>query len=448
MRKLLLVNPVGRRSGYLRSSISTFAPLGLAYVAAVTPGHWEVKIADENLRPCADEDADLVGITAFTSNVNRAYALARRYRERGTKVVLGGIHASMLPQEARRFADAVVVGEVEGIWGSVLRDFERNRLQPIYQGPRLDLENDGVVPRRDLLDPGYFWQSVQTSRGCPFACDFCSVTRYLGAAYRQRPVARVLEELAGIPGRFLTFVDDNLIGHSPKSRERAAELFRGMAERGLDKRWWMQTSINAAEDETLVAAAARAGCLFVFIGFESIRTATLKGMRKGANLRRGIDNYRAVIDTFHRHGIAVLGAFIIGNDGESPDYYRELGDFILRAGIDMAQISILTPLPGTRFMERMEQEGRLVHRDFPADWDKYRFSYVVHQPQGLDAERIYAGDNLLKSRLYRAPGFYLRLAQSLFRLGKIAPFAAAYRLNRALKKSWQGAHYYRRVTHD
>lgn len=444
MRKLLLVNPVGKKSGYLMSGISRFAPLSLGYIAAVTPAHWNVQIVDENFEPFDDPRADLVGITAFTSNINRAYTIAAICRKRGLPVVIGGIHASMLPEEAAQHADAVVVGEAEGIWPQLLSDFEHGRLQKRYDGPRMDLHQGAVRPRRDLFHPGYFWQSVQTSRGCPFDCHFCSVSRYLGHQYRQRPVEDVLSELAAIDSPHIAFVDDNLVGHSPASKARAKALFQGMVARKLNKRWWMQTSINAAEDETLVQSAARAGCLFVFIGFETIEHSTLQQMHKGINLKASVQSYARVVRTFHRHGIGVLGAFIIGNDHETPAYYRRLARFMLSSGIDAFQISILTPLPGTRLMEEQVRRRRLHYDHFPQDWEKYRFSYLVHQPQGVDAAAVYSGDNYLKRRLYAFPYYQYRILRSLVRLRDIRNFGVAVKLNQALKRSWQNAHYYGR----
>ena len=201
MKKLLLINPVGRRSGYLLSKYSTFQPLSLSYIAAVTPSHWEVKIIDENIDEFQFEEADLVGITGFTSSINRAYQIARTYREKKIKVIMGGIHSSMLPEEALQYADTVVTGEGEGIWKQVIEDFENNLLLPRYNGPRIDLSQTQITPRRDLLHPNYFWNSVQTSRGCPFNCNFCSVSRYLGTEYRQRKATDVLNELEEIKGR-------------------------------------------------------------------------------------------------------------------------------------------------------------------------------------------------------------------------------------------------------
>ncbi len=444
MKKLLLINPVGQISGGLLSRFTTLPPLSLAYIAALTPSNWEVKIADENFGRFVFEEADLVGITAFTSNINRAYEIARMYRERKIKVVIGGIHASMLPAEALQYADAMVVGEVEGVWARVISDFENNRLSPKYMGPQIDLARFTITPRRDLLHPNYLWNSVQTSRGCPFNCNFCSVSRYLGKKYRQRRAKDVLDELKEIKGEYITFLDDNLIGYSPESKNRAMELFEGMIQRDLSKKWWMQTSINSADNEQVVKLAGLAGCMFVLIGFETISKGTLKDMEKGVNLKIGVENYKKVVDTFHKYGIAVFGAFIIGNDYESPAYYKELAEFLLHSGIDIIQISILTPLAGTALMEQMQKERRLIYRDFPQDWDKYRMSYVVHRPQDVETYIIYAANNYIKDRIYSFPTYQHRILKSLYSLGNLTNFSASYKLNQALKKGWRNSHYYKK----
>ena len=292
MKKLLLINPVGRRSGYLISSFSTFPPLGLAYVAAVTPPDWNIQILDENYEVFSFQEADLVGITAFTSTINRAYELANEYRRKNIKVVVGGIHASMHPDESLQFADSVVIGEAETIWPEVIKDFENKRLRRKYTAPRLDLSGPPIKPRRDLLNPNYRWNSVQTSRGCPFDCYFCTVSKYLGREYRQREANHILEEIEGIKGDYISFVDDNLLGYSNESKVRSKKLFEGMVQRNLKKKWWMQASVNAADDEEIVRLAAQAGCMLVFIGFETIDNSSLKSFHKGINLKIGIDNYK------------------------------------------------------------------------------------------------------------------------------------------------------------
>lgn len=444
MKKLLLINPVGQISGGLLSRFTTFPPLSLAYVAALTPSNWEVKIADENFSKFVFEEADLVGITAFTSTINRAYEIAQIYRERKIKVIIGGIHVSMLPDEALNFADAVVVGEVEGIWEKVINDFENNRLSRKYVGPRIDLTQFNIRPRRDLMHPDYLFHPIQTSRGCPFNCNFCSVSRYLGKEYRQRSAMNVLDELQEIKGKYIFFLDDNLIGHSPESKSRAIELFEGMIKRELNKKWWMQASVNVTDDEQVIKLAARSGCMFVFIGFETISEQTLKDMRKGVNLKIGVENYKRVIDAFHKHGIGVVGSFIIGNDHESPAHYRELSRFIVRAGVDVLQMTILTPLPGTALMEQMKKTGRLLYQDFPKDWVRYRLSHVVQQPQGVDPDTVYIGNNYIKHHVYAFPTNQYRMMKSLLSLKNLTNFYAVYRFNKALKRGWQGSHYYKK----
>lgn len=425
------------------SRFTTFAPLGLGYVAAVTPSTWKIKIIDENFEPFTYEDADLVGITAFTSNINRAYEIATIYRKKKTKVVLGGIHASMFSEEATRYADVVLKGEAEGIWPFVIDDFEKANLKSNYIGPRLNLENHDITPRRDLFHSNYFWQSVQTSRGCPFDCNFCSVSKYLGREFRQRKPSAVLSELKEITGDYIAFIDDNLIGYQKASRLRAREIFEGMIRLGLNKKWWMQSSINAAEDEKTVELAAQSGCMFVFIGFETINQSALKGMSKGVNLKIGVDKYKKVVDTFHKYGIGVMGAFIIGNDYESVPYYKKLADFISKSGIDIIQISVLTPLPGTKLMQDLQNQKKIIYNDFPKDWDKYRFSYLVHQPNGIEPKTVYIGDNYIKHRLYSFPVYHQRLLSSIINLKNKKNFITSFLLNKALKKSWKNSHYYK-----
>jgi radical SAM superfamily enzyme YgiQ (UPF0313 family) len=443
MKKLLLINPVGQRSGSLLSKFSTFQPLSLAYIAAVTPSHWDIKIIDENIDEFKFEEADLVGITAFTSNINRAYEITQMYHEKKIKVIMGGIHISMLPDEALQYADSVVLGEVEGVWKQVIEDFENNHLLQKYNGPQIDLSQTKIIPRHDLLDPSYFWNSVQTSRGCPFNCNFCSVSRYLGKEYRQRKAEDVLTELGQIKGKFITFIDDNLVGYSKESRKRAIELFEGMIALDLKKKWWMQCSMNAADDEHVIKLAARAGCMYVFIGFETLNKNTLEEMKKGINLKIGVENYKRVVDKFHKYGIGVLGSFVIGNDHESPEYYKVLGDFLVAAGIDIVQINILTPLPGTDLMEQMKKEGRLIYQDLPKYWYKYRFSYVVHQIRGVEENVVYAGNNYIKNKIYSFPSYQYRLLNSIHHIRNLTNIYAIYKLNQSMKKGWQATHYYK-----
>ena len=206
----------------------------------------------------------------------------------------------------------------------------------------------------------------------------------------------------------------------------------------------MQTSINSADDDALLKLAGQAGCMFAFIGFESISEESLKAMKKGINIKIGVDNYRKVIKSFHRHGIGVTGSFIIGNDHESPAYFRKLARFLVSAGVDVLQMTILTPLPGTAMMDRMQKEKRLMYENFPDDWAKYRLSYVVQKPQGIDPDTIYTGNNYIKHHIYSFPINQYRMIKSFIGLKNLTNFYAVYRFNQALKRGWQGSHYYKK----
>lgn len=448
MKKLLLINPVGRKSGFLSSRDTTFPPLSLAYVASLTPPDWHIKILDENFDDFKFEEADLVGITAFTSNINRAYEIAKIYKGKNIKVIIGGIHASMLPDEALQFADAVVIGEAENIWEKVIEDFENNSLEQKYKGGVVDLTNFNTIPRRDLLHPNYFWETIQTSRGCPLNCNFCSVSRYLGKQFRQRNTEDILKELEEIKNNYVFFVDDNLIGYGKESYNRAKELFRGMIKRKLNKKWCMQTSINATEDEEVIKLAGQAGCVFALIGFESITSNSLINYKKGVNIKVGVENYKKVVDVFHKHGIAVLGAFIIGSDHETPEYYKEFTEFLIKSGIDIFQITFLTPLPGTSFIEQLKSENRLLYTNYPSDWEKYRFSYIVHQLKGPTPELIYTASNYIKRGIYSFPAYQLRLIKSFLNIKKATNFYAIYKVNQGYKKGWEKSHYYSKYPSD
>jgi radical SAM superfamily enzyme YgiQ (UPF0313 family) len=387
-KKLLLINPVNAsRVGLTVNRSSRFQPLGLGIIAALTPSDWKVEIIDENFAPFELREADLVGLTAFTANATRAYEISNLYRKRSVPTILGGIHVSMCPEEASQYADAVVVGEAESVWPQVISDFESGKLQGVYRGDLVDLQSM-PMPRRDLFHPGYMFGSVQTSRGCPMNCEFCSVTIFNGSRYRKRPVEKVLDELQSIPQKMVFFVDDNIIGYGKDDEERAISLFKGMVERGIKKDWFCQASMNFANNEEVLEYAAESGCRMVFLGLEAENKDALEKVNKRMNLKIGVDAYEETFRHINRYGIAVLGAFIYGVDGDTLEKLHQRTDFILKSSIDVMQVTFLTPLPGTKTFSKLRDAGRLFYTDFPSDWIHYDMSEVTFNPLSMSLEEL------------------------------------------------------------
>lgn len=399
-KKLLLINPVNPcKSGLTINRSSRFPPLGLGIVAALTPSDWEIRLIDENFDAFRFEDADLVGITAFTSSAKRAYEIAAVYRACGTPAVMGGIHASMLPKEAEQFVSAVVVGEAESVWPKVIADFEAGKLEERYRGGLIDL-SDMPKPRHDLFHPGYMFGAIQTARGCPMDCEFCSVTPFNGRKYRQRPVEDVLDELESIPQKMIFFVDDNLIGYGKKAGERATALFRGMITRGIKKDWFCQASINFAENEDVLKYAAKSGCRMVFLGLEADNETALEGINKRLNIKAGVNSYTGIIRRINRHKIAVLGAFIYGLDSDTAELLDRRTEYMINGLVDVMQTTILTPLPGTRLFEKLGGEDRLLYHDYPDSWSHYDMTEVTFKPCRMSAGELASAVERSRKRMY------------------------------------------------
>jgi len=391
-------------------------PLGLLVLAGLTPPEWDVTVFDENLAAqdyAALPRPDLVGITAFTSQAKRAYEVAATFRAAGAPVVMGGIHATMCSDEALRHVDAVVTGEAEGVWGRVLDDARRGALQPLYHGGHVDM---ATVPpaRHDLLSEGYAFGSVQTTRGCPLDCTFCSVSTFNGKRYRHRPIENVIEELRAIHEKWVLFVDDNLIGVSKVHVERAKDLFRAMIQANLKKKWICQVTVNMADDPELLDLAARAGCCGAFIGFESSTAEGLTEVGKKFNLRNQRD-FAASVREFHRHRILVVGSFIMGLDADRPGIGRQIADTAARYGVDILNVLFLTPLPGTRLWQTLEAQGRIAADQFPDDWQYYTLGFPTARYKHLSRSQILHEMMSCERRFYSLANLGRRVVRSLLR---------------------------------
>jgi len=419
-KKILLIQPDQK----MRTKASHLSrPIALAYVAALTPDHWEVEIVDEVNQPINFEYPwDLVGITAYTSNAPRAYEVADAFRKRGVPVILGGIHITVRPDEAMQYADSVVVGVAEPVWQTLLEDFENNRLKPRYDG-KMDSLAGLPIPRRDLLPKPKGVEVIIASKGCPYNCEFCVTPRYYNRKFEHRPVREIIDELKTIKNKIVFFADDNLFGKN-KYRDFSLELFGELKKSGLKKIWATYASLDFADDEELLKAARAAGCRVVYVGIESLNQKTLKQMKKGINYRMGREGIEDSIKKFHKHGIAVIGGIIVGNDLDEDNLFEEIYHFVEKSQVDIIDISILTPYPGTNLFDRMNREDRIEDNTYPRDWKKYNeMNLVIKMNQGK-RDWLHNGINDLTRKLYSRR----MILKSFFRTGKntrslIAAFA-------------------------
>ncbi|HBD08529.1 MAG TPA: B12-binding domain-containing radical SAM protein [Syntrophobacteraceae bacterium] len=416
--KILLIQPCSDSQRWKgQKSHFGWPPLGLGYVAAATPPGHEVRVVDEAVESIDfDVQADLVGIGVMTPNSLRGYEIADEFRKRNRLVVIGGIHASMLPEEARQHADVVVIGEAENTWPQLLRDFRGGQLQGVYRAePYVDLW-DSPSPRRDLFKRhAYrFPSTVMATRGCPHGCSFCSTSKFFGRKYRKRNPANVAREIASLPDRLFIFVDDNLCF----DREYSLDLLRLIIP--LKKRWVCQVTLNIAEDDKLLAAMRKAGCIGVLLGIESINEHNIAFIGKGINV---VTEYREKIRRIHREGIFVQGSFVFGFDNDDIHSFEPVLDFVTSTKLEAANFCILTPLPGTSIFSKFKAEGRLLHKD----WSKYDRLNVVYQPSKLSASALQDGIIRCYLRTYSHQGILRRLPWLSRRILMALAFNLSYR---------------------
>lgn len=381
MRHVTFIRP---RMGAGRSA-DAMAPLVFAILRGLTPPDIETTLIDERVEDFEPVATDLVAITVETFSALRAWQIADFYRALGVPVVVGGHHPSMVPDEALRHADAVVMGDAENVWSDVLRDAAAGRLRSRYQGGMgLADERSPVFDRSIFAGKRYApVELVQAGRGCRFACDFCSIHAFYGTARAMRPAADVAAEIATLPRRRLIFfVDDNLLW----KRDRFIELMDALAP--LKRMWSCQITIDMARDDELMDRMARAGCAAVLIGFESLDAANLKQMRKNWNHVAG--SYDDVIARLHRRGIMIYATFVFGYDRDTVEAFSRAAAFAVRSGVAIANFNPLTPMPGTGLYERLKTSGGLVRPEWWID-PSYAYGDPIFLPKGMTAAELRDG---------------------------------------------------------
>lgn len=385
--KLLLIQPAqmypNGRVIQFQQSISY--PISLVTLAALTPPDVEVIIRNEYVEDIdLDMEVDLVGITGYTSQITRGYQLANAFRSKGIPVIMGGIHVSLNPAEAENHADALVIGEAEGIWPQVLEDIRANRLKKRYQRREYPDMQALVVPRYDLVDRTHYISPptvksnlipIQTARGCPYHCDFCSVVRFSGRKYRMKPITHVLQEIEACESDYLFFSDDNVIGNI----QRAKEFFEAITP--LNVKWMGQFPSTIGRHPELIDLAAKSGCFLLFVGFETIIPESLDDVGKSFNHRQ---DYADLIRRIIEAGITPFGSFAFGFDHDGPDVFDRTLEVLETTRMPLASFFILTPLPGTTLYDRLMKEDRIIDRH----WHNYDLSRVVFRPALMSPEEL------------------------------------------------------------
>lgn len=422
--KILLISPERERKKE-EAFLFRLGFLNLPYVAAVTPPDAEVKIVDEACQKVDfEEKVDLVGITAQTPVVPRAYQIAEEFKKRGVPVVMGGVHASMLPEEALRHVDAVVIGEAEEVWPTLIEDLKKSRLKKIYQGNGFINPSQLPLPRRELLHEKFYLplKLLETTRGCPHHCDFCGVSKFFGFRYRNRPISEIDRELKTLfrkgpvmssflkrilssfskdlpyflKRRLLYIIDSNVAG----DRRFALDLVSLLKE--YDLLWYGHAPVSIAFDQKLLEGFSRSGCIALNIGFESFSTKNLQVMRKGFNQP---SRYAEAVQRIHDHGMGVMGTFIVGLDDDDSGVFQRIIDFCIDSRLDWALTFIMAPYPGTESFLRLEKEGRILCRD----WEKYDSLNVVYQPLLVSVEELEKGMRRIWKEVFSLASIYKRV---------------------------------------
>jgi radical SAM superfamily enzyme YgiQ (UPF0313 family) len=381
--------------------IASLPSLGLLTLAGLTPPGFDIEyleVPELDAIGGVPAEFDAVAISSFTAQIREAYQLADRYRARGTKVVLGGLHVTARPEEALQHADAIVIGEGEPSWPNLLEDLSRGALARCYDSRPYSFDlAKAPMPRFDLLSVDRYNRfTVQTQRGCPFRCEFCAASIRLTPTYKVKPVVKVVEEVRRIkelwPHPFLEFADDNTFVNKRHGKDLMLALEREHV------RWFTETDISVAEDAALLQRMRDAGCAQILIGLESPSPAGLEGIEQKTNWKaRQREKYMTAIDRIQRHGITVNGCFILGLDGCGPECFDEVWRFVRDSGLYEVQITVQTAFPGTPLYERLRREGRLLREDA---WELCTLFDVNIEPRSMSIVELEAGLLSLTARLY------------------------------------------------
>ncbi len=425
--KLTIIQPaIGKKSDdeYVRTW--QMEPIAPALIAALTPKDTEIRFFDDRVEKIDfDEKTDLVSMPVETFTAKRAYQISAEFRKRNIPVVLGGIHPTMLPEEAADYCDSVVVGEAESIWKNVIEDFKKGRLQKFYHGGKSMFE--GVIPDRSIFRGKYYLPIalVETGRGCVFSCDFCSIYAIHNKTHRRRNVNDIVAELKGLKQKTVFLVDDNITANAVAAKE----LFRAI--RPLKIKWVSQATINIAYDDELMREMRDSGCIALLIGFESLNKENLKLMNKSWNI--GIETYRKNLRKIREYGFCLYAAFIFGYDYDNEKIFNETLEFTIQEKFFIAAFNYIMPFPNTPLYKRFEKEGRLRYNKWWLDRNYY-FGDVAFIPKSMSSEKLQDMVHAIRKKFYRISAIIRRGMEFKANSKDIYRIGLFYYLNLALRK--------------
>jgi radical SAM superfamily enzyme YgiQ (UPF0313 family) len=401
--KILLISPT--IDSEHRTNKGLMMPqLALYILQGLTPPQHEVKIIEEEAENIdLEQECDLVGISCMTSNAPRSYELCKEFKKRGKTVIIGGVHPTILPDEALQYADCVVVGEAEGVWETLLTDFQNNNLKKIYHDPAPDLGK--YVPKdfKKLIKKRLFnIFPIMTTRGCPYNCDFCCVTNLFGKKIRHIPIENVVRDIQESGSNSFMFLDDNIIGDT----KYAKALFRAI--KPLKVKWVGQASISLLVNDTeLIQLAAESGCKALFFGIESVSVEQLKTIRKAI---KDIDLLESAFKKIKKMRILIHASMVFGFDNDTKQTFNETVQLLIKNKVSTVSFNILTPYPGTKIHEDLKKENRLIN----TDWKYYDHSTVVFKPMNMTPYELQSGNVNAKKRFYSMMSILKRLPANLY----------------------------------
>lgn len=414
-----------------RSIVAGYPIITLPHLAAITPRKHSVKIVNENYEDIDfKQDVDLVGITCYTMTAPRVYEIADEFRKRGKTVILGGYHPTAMPEEAKQHADSIVMGMAEANWPKAIEDFENGKLKPIYERDHTFDLSKAPPLRRDLIRYNPFLGAIQTTRGCTNRCEFCAISSFCGNVIKQRPVKDVVEEIKNMPNKLFIFHDPHLTLH----RKYAMELFKEIIRQKISKGWVANgtADILGTVDEEFLKLARKSGCVEWFVGFESVSQEALNNIKKTHNK---VEDFKKMIKRVHDYGMTIQGGIIFGFDEDKPDIFDTTLETISDWDLDVLEVNILTPYPGTPLFDRLDKEGRILTRD----WSRYNQVDVVFQPKNMTVEELYEGSRKVAKEFYSTYNLTKKISRIVMTTKKfsgIIPAATSLAFRRYYKRDF------------